>query len=455
MTPFTSLAYTSADEMMFGRAPRPVRCGNGLQIGAGQVFPEVNYTLPPMDVSAETLGPIVDQYSAMVSSVLSRLATLGAPGAVLEFEHLPPMTDQVDIGVAVTRKTVELIQEASQRNGCPLALRVTVCDTRDQERPPRMRTGAGTERVLAAFEANARAGADLLSIESTGGKEVSDRALVEADIPGLLLALGVLAPRDMHYLWSEICSIAAATQVIAAGDTACGFANTAMVLADQHYIPNVLAAVVRAMSAVRSLAAFEEGAVGPSKDCAYEGPVLKAITGCPISMEGKASACAHFSHMGNIAAAVCDLWSNESVQNVRLLSGNAPEVFSEILAYDCRLMNQALAGNRERTLQELLVDSDAHKSVHALIISPQSSFEIATAIIGETDDFHRTRQAGLTACRILRKTHDDGLLPLPQRELAYLDRIEEQLGRYTDEGTLLEACLPTYADVLLPQEYGL
>jgi methanol--5-hydroxybenzimidazolylcobamide Co-methyltransferase len=32
----------------------------------------------------------------------------------------------------------------------------------------------------------------------------------------------------------------------------------------------VLAAVVRAMSAVRSLAAFEQGALGPSKDCAYE-----------------------------------------------------------------------------------------------------------------------------------------------------------------------------------------
>lgn len=42
--------------------------------------------------------------------------------------------------------------------------------------------------------------------------------------------------------------------------------------------------------------------------------------------------------VGNIAAAVCDLWSNESVQNTRLLSGYAPEVFSEILAYDCCLM---------------------------------------------------------------------------------------------------------------------
>jgi methanol--5-hydroxybenzimidazolylcobamide Co-methyltransferase len=118
---------------------------------------------------------------------------------------------------------------------------------------------------------------------------------------------------------------------VSGGDSACGFANTAMQLAHQKMLPEVLAAVVRAMSAVRSLAAFEQGAVGPSKDCAYEGPVIKAITGCPISMEGKSASCAHFSPLGNIAAAMCDLWSNESVQNVRLLSGNAPEVFTELL----------------------------------------------------------------------------------------------------------------------------
>jgi methanol--5-hydroxybenzimidazolylcobamide Co-methyltransferase len=100
-----------------------------------------------------------------------------------------------------------------------------------------------------------------------------------------------------------------------------------MQLAHQKLLPETLAAVVRAMSAPRSLVAFERGAVGPSKDCAYEGPVLKAIAGCSLSMEGKSAACAHFSPVGNIAAAMCDLWSNESVQHVRLLSGPAPEVF--------------------------------------------------------------------------------------------------------------------------------
>lgn len=63
----------------------------------------------------------------------------------------------------------------------------------------------------------------------------------------------------MEHLWSEIVKIAERTGSIASGDTACGFANTAMVLADKKYIPRVFAAAVRVISAVRSLVAIECG----------------------------------------------------------------------------------------------------------------------------------------------------------------------------------------------------
>ena len=57
------------------------------------------------------------------------------------------------------------------------------------------------------------------------------------------------------------------------------------------------------MSAARSLVAFEHGAIGPSKRlCLIRAPVIKAITGCPIAMEGKSATCAHFSPLGNIAS---------------------------------------------------------------------------------------------------------------------------------------------------------
>jgi len=57
-----------------------------------------------------------------------------------------------------------------------------------------------------------------------------------------------------------------------------------LVLAEQQMIPRVFAAVVRAVSAVRSLVAYECGAVGPGRDCGYENPFLKPIF---YSLEGR------------------------------------------------------------------------------------------------------------------------------------------------------------------------
>lgn len=65
--------------------------------------------------------------------------------------------------------------------------------------------------------------------------------------------------------------------------------------------------------------------------------------------EGLVREYAHFSPVGNIAASMCDLWSNESVQQVPLLSGSAPEAFAQVLVYDCRLMNEALPKGTRRT----------------------------------------------------------------------------------------------------------
>jgi methanol--5-hydroxybenzimidazolylcobamide Co-methyltransferase len=277
------------------------------------------------------------------------------------------------------------------------------------------------------------------------------------DVRCIAFALGVLAPRDMAWLWGEITRMCdGSRKAVPGGDTACGFANTAMQLAHQKMLPEVLAAVVRAMSAVRSLVAFEHGAVGPSKDCAYEGPVIKAITGCPISMEGKSAACAHFSPIGNIAAAMCDLWSNESVQNVRLLSGNAPEVFTEMLAYDCRLMNTASASGGALTLRQWLVDSDKHLSPQAMVLSPQATIEIAKAIVGADSHYHATVSAGLAAAGLLRECVDAGTLNLNKKEKGWLSRIERELHSLPgNEAELLAEMKETHAGAFNPACYGL
>ena len=170
-----------------------------------------------------------------------------------------------------------------------------------------------------------QAGADFLAVELTGGKEIHDDAILNGDLAASVFALGVLGSRDMAYVWQRIVEICGGTAPSPPAISACGFANTAMVLAEQHFVPRVWAAAIRVMSVARSLVAFEQGALGPNKDCAYEGPYIKAITGCPIALEGAEAACAHLSPIGNIAKAVADLWSNELVNNVKLLGAMAPD----------------------------------------------------------------------------------------------------------------------------------
>jgi methanol--5-hydroxybenzimidazolylcobamide Co-methyltransferase len=337
-------------------------------------------------------------------------------------------------------------------------LRITPNDLREMNRPPLMRRGRYLEEMLQTFDGTAAAGAELLSIESVGGKETHDEALTNCDLPAVIFSLCVLGVRDMRFLWTEIAKIAARHGAICAGDTACGFGNTAMVLAEKKYIPRVFAAVVRAITAVRSLVAYECGAVGPGKDCGYENVILKAVTGFPMAMEGKSAACAHFSPVGNIAAACCDTWSNESVQHLKLLSGMAPVCSLEQLAYDCRLMNVAAAdaGGAQR-LRDWLIRSDAGLDPQAWVLAPANAMRIAAAIVAAPDHY----QAGLAAARAaiacLREGLAEGALRIPAREQPWLDRLTEALDELPTGESAFIAKMLAEVDVssFRPEEYGL
>lgn len=453
----SALAIPRAQDLIYGRAPHPVRCGLGpVEIGAGQVLPEVNYTLPTMEISEATWPEVVAQYRQMVSQILARAVALEVPGLVLEFEHLPPMTERPAWGEEIVKITRGLMEETHARHGLRVALRVTPVDLRDCNRPPLLRSGPVIENLLDAFRRCARAGADILSIESVGGKEINDVAMVEGDLAGTLAGTAVLGARDMEFLWGHIVAIARETGTVAGGDTACGFANTAMVLADRGMLPVVFAAVVRALGAARVAVAHERDATGPTKDCGYEGPVLKALFGVPIAMEGKSAACAHLSHVGNVAAACADLWSNESVQNVRLLAGHAPEVFTEILAYDCRLMNEAAARGEAARLRDWLVASDVRRSAHALIIAPEASMALARVIAETPDPCERAKAVTRTALDLLREAHAQGALKLEKRETAWLDRLQRQLDALpATEEELVHQILTQRPGLFLPEEYGL
>jgi len=455
---YSTLAIPSQDQLLYGVSPHPLTCGLGLTIGAGQVFPEINFTLPAMNIEPETWPDVVAHYDGMAAQILRRAVSLSVPGILLEFELLPPMTECPEWGAEITTVLKRHLIACHEKHHLPCALRVTPTDIRDQQKPPLMRTGEPWQRLKRSLELCAAAGADILSIESIGGKEVNDQALMYGDFQGIVFALGVLAPRDVSWLWTEIRDICAEHPgVVPGGDSACGFANTAMQLAHQKMLPEVLAAVVRAMSAVRSLAAFEQGAIGPSKDCAYEGPVIKAITGYPISMEGKSASCAHFSPLGNIAAAMCDLWSNESVQNVRLLSGNAPEAYTELLAYDCRLMNTA-AANQGGALQmrNWMTESDEWLSPQAAVLSPDATIRIAAAIVAADTPYHRVIAAGNAAVRVLKDGIERQKLHITRKEHQWLTRIDDALRAFpADEGALLLELESQYGSLYDKASYGL
>lgn len=417
------------EDLIFGRSPRPIHCGRGVEIGAGEVLPEINFTLPPMNIEKDNWAEVRRQYTEMIRGVSQRSVDLQVPGLVVEFELLPPMTLHPEWGAEITELLVQELDDFHEKYGLRSALRATPVDVREKERPPKMRSGELLESTLKSFELCARSGADLLSIESTGGKELHDQALVQADLAGIIFALGVLAVQDMRFLWSNIVNIANQESTIPAGDTACAFANTAMILADKNMIPRVLAALIRVGSVVRSLEAYRMGAVGPSKDCAYEGPYIKAIFGVPISMEGRSSACAHLSSVGNIAAACCDLWSNESVLNVRLLSTDAPVVSMEQLIYDCRLMNTALSEGLEaaQALQRWHVESDAPHDPQALVLRPEVVLDISREIMTAEQPLDATLSGMDLALALMRQANASGQLELTPVEQRWLDLLSTQL----------------------------
>jgi methanol---5-hydroxybenzimidazolylcobamide Co-methyltransferase len=457
MHSFSKLSIGNADDLMFGRAPSPVTTRRGLVIGGGRVYPELNFTVPVMEINEGTFASLRTMYRDTAEEACRRAADLDVEGFVVEFETLTEMTRTPRYAIELTSVMNEVLESWHARRGLKSAIRVTPNDLREFRRPPVLRSGELLDRMLETFAGCARAGGELLSIESTGGKELHDPALLMCDIREAVFALGVLGARDMAFLWKRIAAIARENGTVAAGDTACGFGNTAMMLAEKRNIPRVFAAVVRAATAARSLVAYEQGAVGPGKDCGYENVYLKALTGLPMSMEGKTAACAHLSPVGNVAAAAADLWSNESVQNIKLLGGMAPTVYFEQLAYDCRLMNRALETGREKVLRSLFVESDAALDPQALILAPEPALTVARAVADAADPYAATRDAALAAVRLIREAHAAGALRVEPVEMPYLDRMEDEL-------TSMPAAEQEFIGLMLasvdrskfhPEEYGL
>jgi methanol--5-hydroxybenzimidazolylcobamide Co-methyltransferase len=456
---FKELEIKKKEDLYFGHAPKPVTTRRGLVIGGGIVYPELNFTLPAISVDIGNMNEISKHYTQIVSGALERAVDLNSKGLIIEFETLIEMTRTPEIGIELVKIMNGICEDYFRRYGLKTEIRLTPNDLREFDRPPRLRTSSYLAPMFELFEKGAEAGGDLLSIESTGGKEISDDAIMMGDMKKFIFSQAVLGVRDMKMLWRKICDLAHALNKIPAGDTACAFGNTAMVLAEKKYISKTFAAVARIATVVRTLVAIEEGARGPSKDCGYEGPFLKAITGIPISMEGKTAACAHTSPVGNVAAACADLWSNESVQNIKLLSGYAPTVYYEQLEYDTRLMNQAIKKGTQSVLdlQELLVDSDVCHDPQALILAPENVIEISKEIVRGSNYVEGAVLGCLKGLDIIQKATSSGQMKHDEKEDVWIRTLRADIESIPpDEEKFIEEVLPFLdQNKIILSEYGL
>ena len=432
-TRYTSMAITNPDELTYGIAPKPFTTPNGIVIGGGEVYPELNFTLPPMKVNDDTIGKANKIYKDMIDGALKRAADLKQDKVVVEFETVPDFTLNPRYGLETTKLLLDAEREAEAQYGIKCALRFTPNDTREMSRPPRMRDGKYYDDMMYFFEEAAKLGPDWISIESTGGKELNDEGLVNADIRRVIFALGVCSCTDMEFLWGKISDICDGTKMAMGGDSSCGFANTAMVLAEKGFIPRTFAAVVRAATVPRALVAYEMGAVAPSKDCEYVGPYIKAITGAPVAMEGRMASGAHLSPIGNIAIASADLWSNESIQQVRLLSDMAPIVGMEQLIFDCRMLNTASRMGQRGTMRDIMIESDAPLDVQGYVLKPEVVTQLSQEIIKYDDDFMRTKVAAEKTVELLLEAVDTGKVECEDRDAAWLDMMADAIDEIPDD----------------------
>jgi methanol--5-hydroxybenzimidazolylcobamide Co-methyltransferase len=433
---YTTTAYDKLDDFVYAHAVHPVTLKNGISIGGGTLYPEVNFTLPTMLITDETFPEVLRIYKEIATGISTRANVLQVPGFVAEIELLPPTTFNPKWGIEIAKTVVDVIKENEAKTGMKGAVRITPVDIREGRDVEHMWHGKHWDSVLETFEGSAKAGAELLAIESVGGKDVHDEGLMYADIGKVIFSYSALGCPDMEKLWTEIVRIADAEGVIPSGDTACGFANTSMVLADKDYIPDVFAAIDRVVAAVRTLVAVQVGAKGPDKDCGYEGVYLKAITGTPISMEGRVAAVAHLSHIGNIAICLADLWSNESIQHIKLLADYSEVVSFEQLAYDVRLMNEATKRGKETALllRDLNADTDSPYNATGYILRPDVVLDISKKLVQVEDTyFKRLKAAAALAAEALRDGSQSGRLNLSEKELKQLDKVSKAIDAIPDD----------------------
>jgi len=430
---FTKMVTESADDMLFGDTKNPVKLGLDQVAGGGVVYP--NIKVAPAEGSEESIDGLEATSKNIAFAACQRAADIGLPAIQIETEHVQQQSISREASERCTAVTWEELEKLHDKYGTAVSLMSTVADMREEENGLR-----GSEFDIAmdeSFEACAQSGASMLCIETVGGKVVSDYGISRGDARAILYGIGVLGSNDMEYMWTKIVDIAKRNGIVPGGDTDCAQANTAMFLAGGFLGKNVshtIAAVARAIAGARSLVALECGATGPTKDCGYENPIVKSIASVPICAEGKNATCAHADLMGNLTAAVCDVWSNESVYNREEMGGPTPGVWLQSLGYECALMNTAKQIGTAKALRDSYVLADKYRDPQGVILAYDNAYRIGEAIVADGEDnYLRSRAAALKAMDCINEAVEAKRIFLTRFERDTLDSTYKTYEQLPDD----------------------
>ncbi|MBQ8180128.1 MAG: methanol--corrinoid methyltransferase [Candidatus Methanomethylophilaceae archaeon] len=451
VTRYTSMAYKDADDLVFGKAVHPVSYGFGIQVGAGVVIPEINYApRPGTEKDAEKLRREYVDYIS--KDILNRAVTAGFPNVQLETEWVSQMNQEKLSGPVVAGQKA-ICEKYHEEYGVNCAVRHTIPDQReaDEGLKPGMGGRSYPEKLFECAEIACENGTDVLSCETVGGKEFADYAVTNGDITAFLFGVGYLGSLDMTYVWSEFSEIAKKNKCIPGGDTNCSGANVSMFMAGGYLdndVQKTFSAVTRCISAARTLAAWESGAVGPDKDCGYEGIICKAVAGKPTAQEGKNCQCAHCDLQGNLIAQACDLWSNESVEYHPEFGGTSVQCWFGSIAYEAALMNTATQLGQEKTLRDLYMYADRTRGPEAYVLAYDNAYKVGQAIAENGNDLYlRAKAAGLTGAKIILNGYETKELGLTNKQLDTLKSIIKTLEELPDDtDKITEYCTKEYKD---------
>ena len=122
-------------------------------------------------------------------------------------------------------------------------------------------------------------------------------------------------------------------------------------------------------------------------------------------------------------------------------------------------MNTARSHGKEsaRQLQRWLVESDVATDPQAFIISPESSVELARAIVTSNSHYHAGLAVAHKAVELLRGAHAKGKLRIAPNEVAWFDSMQDTLDELPESESEFIGRQLALADRsrFLPGEYGL